>query len=55
MSGRGAPDVIGGFLEVQLAAETQHTIGAGEGVADQRLCRGDALGIMGSCLTLVSI
>jgi len=38
MSGRGAPDVIGGFLEVQLATDTEHTVGAGEGVADQRLC-----------------
>jgi len=38
MSGRGAPDVIDGFLEVQLATDTEHTVGAGEGVADQRLC-----------------
>ena len=31
------------ILEVQLTADTEHAVGAGEGVADQRLCGGDAL------------
>ena len=31
------------ILEVQLTADTEHAVGAGEGVADQRLCRGNAL------------
>ena len=31
------------FLEVQLATDTEHAVGAGEGIADQRLCRGDTL------------
>ena len=31
------------FLEVQFAADTEHAVGAGEGIADQRLCRGDTL------------
>ena len=41
------------ILEVQLTADTEHAVGAGEGVADQRLCRGYALGIMGSVLLII--
>ena len=31
------------ILEVQLTANTEYAVGAGEGVADQRLCGADAL------------